>query len=147
MTILMPAMRKNQPTGGRGLVLLGTIEGDIHDLGKKQTAFLLVANGFDVLDLGVDVAVADFWVQAILKKPILIGVSVMMRGCLRAVKRMVGQLDTAFKGLERPPIFVSGVAVNPDVYTLTGADHYVSDAFKAVDLAMKISQNKNKTLI
>ena len=139
MTILMPALKKANPSSTRGLVLLGTIEGDIHDLGKNQTAYLLAANGFEVLDLGVDVAPADFWVQAILKKPVLIGVSILMRGCLGTVKKMVRQLRTAYAGQMVPPIFVSGGAVTPDTFGLTGADFYVADAFEAVELGLKVS--------
>jgi 5-methyltetrahydrofolate--homocysteine methyltransferase len=144
MDILMPALKKGQSSISRGLVLLGTIEGDIHDLGKKQTAYLLTANGFEVIDLGVDVAPADFWVQAILKKPVLIGVSVLMRNCLGALKRMVRQVNTAFVGMARPPIFVSGGAVTADNYRLTGADHYVIDAFEALELALKISKGNDQ---
>ncbi len=139
MAILMPALKKNNSSGSRGLVLLGTIEGDIHDLGKNQTAYLLAANGFEVLDLGVDVAPADFWVQAILKKPVLIGVSILMRGSLGSLKKMVRQLRTAYAGQAAPPIFVSGGAVSPDTIGLTGADFYVTDAFEALDLSLKIS--------
>jgi 5-methyltetrahydrofolate--homocysteine methyltransferase len=139
MTILMPTLMKTNPSSSRGLVLLGTIEGDIHDLGKRQTAYLLAANGFEVLDLGVDVAPADFWVQAILKKPVLIGVSIMMRACLGSLKKMVRQLRTAYAGQMVPPIFVSGGAVTPDIFKLTGADFYVADAFDALDLSLKIA--------
>jgi 5-methyltetrahydrofolate--homocysteine methyltransferase len=139
MAILMPELKRSNSSPSRGLVLLGTIEGDIHDLGKNQTAYLLAANGFEVLDMGVDVAPADFWVQAILKKPVLVGASILMRGSLGSLKKMVRQLRTAYAGQVTPPIFVSGGAVSPETLSQTGADFYVADAFEALDLSLRIS--------
>ena len=142
MDRLLPALKNGPEQPSRGVVLVGTIEGDIHDLGKNQTAHLLAGQGFEIIDLGVDVPPGVFWGQALVRKPLAIGVSVMMRGCLGSVQKMIRQLRIACAGQSAPPIFISGGAVSQDSYRRFGADHYVADAFEALDLCLRLSQSE-----
>ncbi len=114
-----------------GKVVLGTVEGDIHDIGKDIVAFMLDANGFEVLDLGVDVPPAKF-VQAVKDfEPQVVGLSGFLTLAYEPMKTTVEALGQA--GLQIK-VMIGGGQVDEQIRQYTGADAYGRDAVAAVSL-------------
>lgn len=132
-------MAKPKVTGSlkverRGKVLIGTVEGDIHDIGKDIVVFMLDVNGFEVMDLGIDVPVQKF-VDAVKEfKPAVVGLSGFLTLAFDAMKATVEALSKA--GLrDRVKIMIGGGQIDDQVRKYTGADAYGADAMAGVALA------------
>ena len=121
-------------------VVMGTIEGDIHDLGKNIIIYMLRSSGYQVIDLGVDVTPAKF-VQAVSETNApIIGISVLLSFCIGSIKKVVDLLIDA--GLrDKVKIVVGGYPVNQTVKEYTGADYYANDVTGALDIYRKILGN------
>jgi methanogenic corrinoid protein MtbC1 len=132
--IIKPEMAKMPEVERLGKVVMGTVEGDIHDIGKNIVSFMLDVNGFDVLDLGVDVSPQKF-VEAIQDfKPQVVGLSGFLALAYDAMKETVEAIKTA--GLrDGVKIMVGGGQVSDEVRKYTGADAYGKDAMAGVSLA------------
>ena len=119
-----------------GKVLIGTVEGDIHDIGKDIVSFMLDVNGFDVLDLGVDVSPQKF-VEAIQDfGPQVVGLSGFLTLAFDAMKETVEAIKAA--GLrDGVKVIIGGGQVNDKIQEYTGADAYGKDAMAGVSLAKK----------
>jgi methanogenic corrinoid protein MtbC1 len=119
-----------------GLVVIGTVKGDIHDIGKNIVTFLLDANGFEVRDLGVDVPPQKF-VEAIRDfKPQVVGLSGFLTLAFGAMKETVEAIKAA--GLrDGVKIMIGGGQVNDKIQEYAGADAYGKDAVTGVSLAKK----------
>ncbi|MBC7252080.1 MAG: corrinoid protein [Anaerolineae bacterium] len=118
----------------RGKVVLGTVKGDIHDIGKNLVVSMLRASGFEVHDLGVDVPPAKF-VEAVKETGAkVVGLSGLLTVAFDAMKETVAAFDEA--GL-RPgvKIMIGGGPVNESVQAYTGADAWGDSAQAAVNLA------------
>ncbi len=117
-----------------GRIVIGTVEGDIHDIGKDIVVLLLDVNGFEVHDLGVDVPQQRF-VEAINEiRPEVVGISALLSSVFDSMKSTVEAIEQA--GLrDRVKIMVGGGAVNDAVKKFAGADAYGEDAAAAVTLA------------
>ncbi|MGE4272630.1 MAG: B12-binding domain-containing protein [Desulfitobacterium sp.] len=136
MVILEPLITSEIPANGM-TIILGTIEGDIHDLGKNIIHYMLKSSGFRVIDLGVDVS-PEVFVRAVneTKAPIL-GISVLLSFCISAVKRVVDLLSEA--GLrDQVKIIAGGYPVNEIVKDYTGVDYYTNDITNLFDICQKI---------
>ncbi|TET53550.1 MAG: methionine synthase, partial [Anaerolineales bacterium] len=93
--LIKPKLAKLPEVERRGKVLIGTVEGDIHDIGKDIVTFMLDVNGFDVLDLGVDVS-ADKFVKAIRDfQPQVVGLSGFLTLAFDAMKDTVAAIESA----------------------------------------------------
>ena len=117
-----------------GRIIIGTIEGDIHDIGKNIVTFMLDVNGFDVRDLGVDVPVAKF-IEAIKEfDPQVLGLSGFLTLAYDPMRDTVQALKEA--GLrDRVKVMIGGGQVDENIRQYTGADAYGKDAMAAVSLA------------
>jgi 5-methyltetrahydrofolate--homocysteine methyltransferase len=117
-----------------GRVVIGTVEGDIHDIGKDIVTFMLDANGFDVKDLGVDVPAARF-VEAVREfQPQVVGLSGFLTLAYDPMKATVQALSEA--GLrERVKVMIGGGQIDEQIRAYAGADAYGKDAVAAVTLA------------
>jgi 5-methyltetrahydrofolate--homocysteine methyltransferase len=118
----------------KGKVVIGSVKGDIHDIGKDIVVFLLDINGFEVHDLGVDVP-AEKFVDAISQiQPAVVGMSALLTTALEAMKNTVDVIKNA--GLrDQVKIMVGGGAVDEKVRKYTDADAYGPDAVAAVNLS------------
>jgi 5-methyltetrahydrofolate--homocysteine methyltransferase len=126
----------------RGRILIGTIEGDIHDLGKNIAGALLSAHGFQVLDLGVDVSAADFVKAALKFKPEIIGLSALLGSCFPALSQTIARLKE-MRGLAKAPaIFISGAQITDEHRKIYGADFQAASAFDTVHLCEKIIRRR-----
>ncbi|MFH1490651.1 MAG: cobalamin-dependent protein [Pseudomonadota bacterium] len=117
-----------------GKVVLGTVEGDIHDIGKDMVAFMLDISGYEVIDLGIDVP-KQIFVDAIKESGSkVVGMSGFLTLAFDAMKQTVEAIKEA--GLrEQVKIMVGGGQIDQQVMTFTGADAYGQDAMEAVKLA------------
>lgn len=138
MGIVMPSVETRFSGHTSGRVLLGTVQGDIHDLGKNLLQVLLQCHGFTVLDLGVDVAPAQFVAEARAFKPHAIGLSGLitaahatMRETVMALRAMMAQ-DGA-----RLPILLGG-QVDEQVCRFVDADYWSTDAMEGVRLFQRL---------
>ena len=120
-----------------GRVVLGTVAGDIHEIGKNLVATLLSANGFEVYDLGVDVAPAAFAAKAAEVGAGLVGVSALLTTTMTGQRAVVEALGAA--GLRpRVKVMVGGAPVTRAWAEEIGADAYAEDAIAAVDTARRL---------
>ena len=120
-----------------GRVVLGTVKGDMHDIGKNLVGALLEGGGFEVVDLGVDVPTARFVATVEAQKPQLLGLSALLTTTLPAMKTTLEALRSA--GLrERVKVMVGGAPVSESHSQAIGADGYADNAATAVDLARRL---------
>ena len=115
--------------------IIGTVEGDLHDIGKNLVATMWKGAGFEVIDLGVNVAPAAF-VDAIEEhSPDIIGLSALLTTTMPAMRETVAAIKAAGKQLK---IVIGGAPVTQSYADDIGADGYASDAASAVDLAKSV---------
>jgi methylmalonyl-CoA mutase cobalamin-binding domain/chain len=138
MNLLTPHMKGAEAVEDAGTVVIGTVKGDIHDLGKDVVIITLQGNGFKVIDLGVDVP-AEKFVEAIKKnKPDVVGMSVFLTSCFTSTENIIKAISDA--GLrDRVKIMLGGAPVTEVVAEETGCDYYGKDAAAAVEYALKVA--------
>jgi len=134
--ILKPELAKMPEIKRHGKVLIGTVKGDIHDIGKNIVTFMLDVNGFDVLDLGVDIPPERF-VEAIKDfEPQVVGLSGFLTLAFEAMKDTVEAIEAA--GLrDGVKIMIGGGQVTDEIQRYAGADAYGRDAMAGVTLTKK----------
>ena len=117
----------------RGKVLIGTVAGDVHDIGKNIVAVLLKGNGYAVVDAGADVAAGRFIELAQAEQPDVIGLSALLTTTMPVMKKVIEELNKT--GLrERVKVIIGGAPVTADYARSIGADGYGEDAQAGVTL-------------
>ncbi len=136
LDIVRPLLAKSGQ-GSATKVIMGTVEGDIHDIGKRIVGFLLQGNGFDVIDLGVDLK-AEVFIQAIDEhKPDVLGMSALLTTTMLNMGKVIELLRE--KGLrEKIKVMVGGAPVSEEFAKSIGADGYAPEAGSAVELVKKL---------
>lgn len=121
----------------RGRIVIGTVEGDIHDIGKSIVASLWEASGFEVIDLGIDVPPSKF-VEAIKQyNPDIVGMSALMTTTMLKQRETIEAIKQA--GLrDRVKIVVGGAPTTEEWAMEIGADGWAPDAISAVELVKKL---------
>lgn len=122
-------------TADKGTVVIATVKGDVHDLGKNITGALLANSGFRLIDLGKDVPSEDIVRAAIENDADIVGLCALMTTTMTQIDKVIADLHEA--GC-RAKVMVGGAAVTQDYATSAGADAYASDGVKAVKIAKKI---------
>jgi len=137
-TILEPEIQKaGAMRESLGKVVLGTVKGDIHEIGKTLVGTMLSANGFEVVDLGVDVPVESFAIKAKEWQADIVGVSALLTTTMTGQKSVVQELER--QGLRpRVKVIVGGAPVTQTWADEIGADGYGKDALAAVMLAKRL---------
>lgn len=131
--IIKPRLQQETSVKKLGKVVMGTVEGDIHDIAKDIVVFMLEINGFDVTDLGVDVPPAKF-VQAVKDTGSkIVGLSGFLTLAYDPMKATVEALKNA--GLKDVKVMIGGGQIDAQIRAYTGADAYGKDAVAAVSLA------------
>lgn len=120
-----------------GKVVIGTVAGDLHDIGKNLVGMMIEGAGFEVIDLGVDVP-ADKFVEAVRDNDVqILGLSALLTTTMPAMKDAIIAINEA--GVRsKVKIMVGGAPVTNDFATEIGADGYSEDAASAADLAKKL---------
>lgn len=123
----------------RGKVVLGTVQGDLHDIGKNLVCIMLKGSGYEVIDLGNDVPAEKFVEAAIEHKASVIGLSTLLTTTMPVMKQVAELIIE--KGLQKEiTLLVGGAPVSADYAKEIGADAYGFDAIKAVELVEKSFQ-------
>lgn len=137
LDILEPKLIGEKKREAVGKVVLGTVAGDQHEIGKTLVGTMLTANGFDVIDIGVDKK-ADEFVAAIEKANAnIVGASALLTTTLLEQKRLIDTIVEA--GLrDKVKVMVGGAPVTESFAKEIGADGYANDAISAVDVARKL---------
>jgi len=136
MAILKPHL---QQAGGQpgGRVLIGTVKGDLHDIGKNLTALMLEGAGFEIRDLGVDVPVQDFVRAAQEEAPDIVAMSAMLTTTMPVMKEVI-EAFVAAGWRDRVKIIVGGAALTGAYAAEIGADGFSPDASRAVNLVKSL---------
>jgi len=132
-----PILENTQSADSRGQVVIGTVKGDIHDIGKNIVITLLHGSGFEVLDLGVDVPPEKFVTALKDSKAKVLGLSALLTTTYPAMKTAVDVLKDA--GIRNQvKVIIGGAPCNEQVRAYSGADYYTKDAVAGVNLCKKI---------
>ena len=116
-----------------GKVLIGTVHGDLHDIGKNIVSFMLDINGFEVKDIGIDVPAATFVSEIEAFKPDVVGLSGFLTLAFDSMKETIATIDRA--GLRSDlKIMIGGGQIDETVRAYTGADAFGVNAVEAVSL-------------
>jgi len=135
LAVLEPAVPKGKHRATAGKVLIGTVQDDIHEIGKNLVATMLSANGFEVVDLGVNVTSAEFLKKADEHKPQLLAMSALMTTTMPRMAEVIAPLKKKSKSVK---VLVGGAPVTDTYRKEIGADGYSGDASGAVEVAKKI---------
>jgi 5-methyltetrahydrofolate--homocysteine methyltransferase len=131
--IVKPQLEKQAPPERLGKVLMGTVAGDIHDIGKDVVVFMLDANGFEVIDLGVDIEPQTFVDKIRETQPDVVGLSGLLTLAFQSMKETVDAIKEA--GLrDEVKIMIGGAPVDEHVQEHAGADAWGKDAMEAVSM-------------
>jgi 5-methyltetrahydrofolate--homocysteine methyltransferase len=136
LDIVKPLL-KSEDTRSRGTIMMGTVKGDIHDIGKNIVIMMLEGAGFQVVDLGVDLTVEKLMEQIETIKPDLVGLSALLTTTMPEMRRSIQVLKE--KGLKgKVKVMVGGAPVSAAFAKEVGADGYGADAAEAVELARRL---------
>jgi corrinoid protein of di/trimethylamine methyltransferase len=138
MELLEPELHaRRQSVRSRGKVVIGTVQGDIHEIGKSLVATMLSANGFEVRDLGVDVPIEKFLATVRETGAQILGLSALLTTTMSVQKKVIEALVAA--GLRsRVKVILGGAPVSQRWADEIGADGYAEDAVDAVALAQRL---------
>jgi len=136
MAILKPILSKSTTTAP-GKIIIGTVKGDLHDIGKNLVVMMLEGGGFDVVDLGIDVS-TDKFIEAIKQhKPQVIGLSALLTTTMKEMKNTIQAFEAASLR-KQVKVMVGGAPLTEKFAKEIGADGYASDAASAVDLVKRL---------
>lgn len=116
-------------TARKGIFIIGTVTGDLHDIGKNLVSMMIEGGGWEVVDLGVDVA-SDKFIDAIEARPgAVVGLSALLTTTMENMRKTVADLKAKFAGIK---VLVGGAPVTQEFCDQIGADFYASDPQEAV---------------
>ncbi len=141
--IVKPKLDRLTKTGRLGKFVIGTVSGDIHDIGKNIVAFMLDVNGFEVYDIGVDIPPQKFVEKIKEVRPDIVGLSGFLTLAFDSMKETVEAIKAA--GLrDKVKIMIGGGQMDDEIRKYSGADAYRPDAMAAVILAKEWVGGKRK---
>jgi corrinoid protein of di/trimethylamine methyltransferase len=133
MVVLKPLLAQTEG-GGRGTVVIGTVQGDLHNIGKNLVAMMLEGAGFTVVDLGIDVKPQAFLDAVKQHKPKLLGMSALLTTTMPRMGETIRALEEA--GIRSEvKVMVGGAPVTQDFVAKIRADAYAANAGTAVEVA------------
>ena len=137
MAVMEPYIIKNGESGGKGKIIMATVEKDLHDIGKNLVCIMLRGAGFTVVDLGIDVPAARIAEAAEEEGAGVVGLSALLNTTMVNMGEVVKQLEA--KGLrDRVKVLIGGAPTSEDFAREIGADSYGKDAFAAIREAEKL---------
>ncbi|MEX2093388.1 MAG: corrinoid protein [Pirellulales bacterium] len=138
MAVLKPLLSaKDSVTETAGVLLMGTVRGDLHDIGKNLVCMMAEGAGFEVHDIGVDQSVEKFMAAAEKCKPNIIGMSALLTTTMTYMKTVIDGFEKA--GQHHIKMAIGGAPISQMYADEIGADGYGADASSAVDLFLKLA--------
>jgi len=142
-TDLLKPYLTDDGAGTKGKVLIGTVKGDMHDIGKKLVQMMLEGKGLEVIDLGVDVPAEKYLEAYHTEKPDIIAMSALLTTTMGEIENVIKVFTDA--GVRNDVIFmVGGAPLTDDFCKKSGADIYAADAATAAEAAKEAILNKQK---
>jgi corrinoid protein of di/trimethylamine methyltransferase len=135
MELLKPHLSKSEESS-MGNIVMATIEGDVHDIGKNLVSMMLEGAGFNVVDLGVDVPVEKIIAAAEKEAADVIGISSLLTTTMLAMEPAIKMIREKNK---RVKIMVGGSPITKEYADKVGADGFAPDALRAINLAKQLS--------
>ena len=132
--ILMPYLQDTEHQS-KGTVILGTVKGDLHDIGKNLVKIMLEGKGLEVVDLGVDVDAQKFVEEAKIHQAQIICCSALLTTTMPEMKKVVDLVAQEHLNVK---VMIGGAPVNQDYCNEIGADYYTDDATSASEVAYAI---------
>jgi len=143
MAVLQPLLSaKTEEIKLAGVLLMGTVRGDLHDIGKNLVCMMAEGAGFEVHDIGVDQSIEKFWAAAEKCNPDIIGMSALLTTTMTYMKTVIDGFKERGRGDIR--IAVGGAPVSQMFADEIGADGYGADASSAVDLFVELMKSRGK---
>ncbi len=138
MELLEPELKARQEAVERaGTVVIGSVAGDIHEIGKSLVGTMMAANGFQVYDLGVDVATETFVAKVQETNADILGLSALLTTTMTVQREIIEALEEA--GIrDQVKVIIGGAPVNQEWANTIGADGYADDAVGAIELAKQL---------
>jgi len=138
--ILRPLFsREGQKSKGR--IILGTVKGDIHDIGKNLVAIMMSGSGLEVMDLGIDIPVGKFLAAVEEHKPQILGLSALLTTTMLEMQKVIDAVRKSDLS-NKPYVIIGGAPVTEAFAREIGADGYGGDAVAAVEIAMKLLESR-----
>ena len=138
MAVLKPLLSaKENATNRIGVLLMGTVRGDLHDIGKNLVCMMAEGAGFEVYDIGVDQSLDKFMAAAAKYNPDIIGMSALLTTTMTYMKTVIDGFEAA--GLGRIKMAVGGAPISQMFADEIGADGYGANASAAVDLFLRLA--------
>ncbi len=139
LAVIKPLL-KEEDAKSKGKVLMGTVKGDLHDIGKNLVTMMLEGAGFEVMDLGVDLSVEKFVDKVAEIKPDVLGLSALLTTTMPEMQKVITVIqERGLRGSVK--IMVGGAPVDAKFAQKIGADGYGKDAAEAVQLAKQFTGN------
>jgi corrinoid protein of di/trimethylamine methyltransferase len=140
LAVLEPSLAKEKKDA-TGKILIGTVRGDLHDIGKNMVTTMLRGTGFEVVDLGINLPAEEFIAKVEQHKPDILGMSALLTTTMPEMKKVIDGLRA--RGLrDKVKVIVGGAPVNEKFARDIGADGYGADAGSSVDLAKRLLKGK-----
>jgi 5-methyltetrahydrofolate--homocysteine methyltransferase len=141
LKILGPHVEKGKTTE-MGTVVIGTVEGDLHSIGKDIVRMLLQGSGFHVVDLGVDIPTDQFIETVRVHKPMILGLSSLLTSTMPAMEKVITRLASA-ELRHQVRVIVGGAPVSRAFAEKTGADAYAPDAIAGLNTCKEWASQRN----
>lgn len=143
MEMVHPVLVEKTTDDAYGQILLGTVKGDIHDIGKNLFAILLRAHGFTIVDLGVDISPDQFVDEALQRRPDIIAFSGLLTISYDSMRETVSKIRKVDEiAVSSIPFIVGGGMMNAMVCNYVGADYWANDAVVGVNLCKQIMEDR-----
>lgn len=142
MEILKPLLTSGDVMN-RGTVVLGTVKGDLHNIGKNLVGMMMKGKGLNVIDLGTDVSAQQFLEEAVAHNANIIACSALLTTTMKEMGNVVKAVHDA--GLhDKIQVMIGGAPVTESFRNSIGADRYTSDAATAAEVALELSSRQAK---
>ena len=139
MAVLKPLLTaKGSGVKPKGVLLMGTVRGDLHDIGKNLVGMMAEGAGFELHDIGVDQSVDKFMAAAEKCKPTIIGMSALLTTTMMYMKTVIDGFDAA--GMTHIKMAIGGAPISQMFADEIGADGYGANASAAVDLFLRLAE-------
>ena len=145
MAILKPLLSESDSVSA-GKMVIGTVKGDIHDIGKNLVKMMMEGGGFEVIDLGINQSVDDFFAAIEEHKPDILGMSALLTTTMPYMKVVIDEMVA--RGVRDDYIvLVGGAPLNEEFGKAVGADAYCRDAATTVDIAKEMIESRKQKAV